>query len=154
MPASIARLIRSLVAGSSEPVTDQPDAVIRLVYARTDAEASEPLVAVCRTEPEARVLEQEVLEVGSGAEVRWETHDVLGIAGDEVYAVMQAPDLSQEPLTELDPVGLKVFARKDEAERYAAQRRKQFGVDHFIVWSLPIGWRRPGWPFDRTTAAP
>lgn len=154
MPTPITRLIRSLVAGRSKPVADRPGDVVRLVYARTDAEASEPLVAVCRSEAEARGLEHEVLEVGSGAEVRWETHEVTGKAGDEVYAVMQAPDGSAEPLMELDPVGLEVFAREDEAEICLARRRQQVGADLFVVWPLRIGWRRSGWPFDETAPAP
>lgn len=99
-------------------------------------------------------MEREVLEVGSRAEVRWETHEVWGEPGDEVYAMMQAPSGSPEPLVELDPVGVDVFARKDEAEFHAARRRRQVGVDHFVVWSLRIGWRRSGWPFDRTAPAP
>ena len=154
MPALITRLLGSLVAQRSKPVAEPAGAVVWLVYARTGAESSEPLVAVCRSEAEARRLEDEVLDVGSGAEIRWETHEVSGEAGDEVYAVMQAPGGSLEPLMELDPVGLEVFAREDEAERHLARRRQQGGADLVVVWPLRVGWRRPGWPFERTTPAP
>lgn len=153
MPAFTARLIRSVVASKNKPA-DGPGADVRLVYARTDLEASEPLVAVCRTEAEAQAMEHEVIEAGSRAEIRWETHEVRGEPGDEVYAVMQAPSRTPEPLMEIDPVGIEVFARKDEAELGAARLRQQLGVDHFVVWSLWIGWRRSGWPFDGTTPAP
>lgn len=127
---------------------------VRLVYARTSSDSSEPLIAVCNTEAEARAIEHEVVEAGSGVEVRWETHEVLGEAGDKLYAVMQAPSMSPEPAQELDPIGVAVFALQDEAELYAAGRRQRDGVDHYVLWSLQIGWRRPGWPFDGTTPAP
>ena len=126
---------------------------MRAVYARSDPAASEPLIALCRTEAEARAVEREVSEVGSGAEVRWETHEVSGAAGDVVHAVVQAsssPDLFQEP----DPIVLGVFARRDEAELHTERRRRRDGVDHLVVWSISIGWRRPGWPFDAATPAP
>lgn len=53
MPAFVTRLIRFFVVGSNKPA-DGPGAVVRLVYARTNSASSEPLVAVCRTEAEAR----------------------------------------------------------------------------------------------------
>lgn len=127
---------------------------VRLVYARTDSDSSEPLVALCTTEAEVRAIEHEVVEAGSGAEVRWETHEVSGQAGNTVYAVMQAPSMSPEPAPELDPIAVAVFAQKDEAELYAAERRQQDGVEHYVVWSLQFGWRRPGWPFDGSAPAP
>ena len=152
MPAFTTRLIRSLVADSDKPANGRGN-VVQLVYARTDPESCEPLVAVCRTEAEARAMQHEVVEAGSRAEIRWETHEVWGEPGDEIYAVMQAPSRSPDPLMELDPVGVKVFAFKDEAELFAARWQQQAGADHFVVWSLRIGWRRSGWPF-RTAAAP
>ena len=68
-----------------------------LVHARTGPESSEPLVAVCRTEAEAREVEHAVEVAGSDAELRWETH--------------------------------------------------------YVVWSRPVGWRRPDWPFDPSAPA-
>lgn len=154
MPGSIKRLFRFRVAGSARSSSGS-DRTVLLVYARTTHESDEPLVAVCTRENEARSLEREVIERGSRAEVRWETHELIGDgAGDVVYVVVEVTSETPEPLLEPDPVGLGVFARREQAEAVAAGRCEKLGTGRVVVWPLPIGWRRLGWPFDRDTPAP
>lgn len=141
------------MAVSGAALEHKPGFSVRLVYARSQPEASEPLIALCRTEAEARTIAREVAELGAGAEVRWETHEVSGDAGDEVYAVVLAPSISPDPRTESDPITVAVFAVEEVAEEDAARRRQRDGVAHYVVWPLLIGWRRSGWPFERSVSA-
>lgn len=112
-------------------------------------------MAVCASEADSRALEEDLAQVRPGVRVMWETHEVLprGVQpGGDVHIVMLSPSSdvadSGRPYTEeLDPIGIMVFAERGDADADAERRRAQESVPHYVVLSLPVGWRRPGWPF-------
>lgn len=125
---------------------------MQLVYARPEPEGAEPLVAVVGTEAEARSIEAQVGALLPTARVVWETQQVLGGPADPVHLVLlgagASPGTPGTPGTEiLDPVAVKVFARREAAEDEVAQRAAT-SAGEAVVLSVPLGWRRPGWPFD------
>lgn len=127
--------------------------VVQLLYARPDPEGVEPLVAVTRTEDEARALESEVAVRHPATRVTWETHDVHGTPVDTVHLVVLDAGGSDgdEPL---DPVTVGVHAHREAAEEDADQRAAGEPSTEHVVLSLPLDWRRPGWPFTEDGVPP
>ncbi len=116
--------------------------------------APEPLVAVVRTHDEASALEFEVRERFPGAKVTWETFEVTGKPGDAVHIVSLGGLGKSVAGTEGagqawrdDPMGVAVFAERDDADHHAAALATAERSSNYRVRSLPIGWRASGWPF-------
>ncbi len=131
---------------------------IRLVYACATPEAPEPLVAVVRTHDEASALEVEVREHFPGAKVSWETFEVTGKPEEAVHIVSLGGPGTSVAGTEGagnswkdDPMGVAVFADRDDANTHAAAVAAAEGSSDYRVRSLPIGWRAPGWPFETSS---
>lgn len=126
---------------------------VRLVYARGGPEQAEPLVAVVGSEAEARDIEAEVTRRDPAVRVTWETHQVAGPPGEVVHVVLLVAGGAGggEPA---DPIGIAVFARHEDAARELAAQGRPGGADDRIIRSLPLGWRRAGWPFSDEPAAP
>lgn len=124
---------------------------ILLVYARSEPDAAEPLVAVCTSEQEARDVESLVDGRRDGVRVTWEVHDLLPprvAAGAEVHLVLLDPASHRPDDEPSDPIGIAAFSSREDADREAARRREADGDPHYVVRTLPIGWRRLGWPFS------
>ncbi|GAA1343636.1 hypothetical protein [Arthrobacter roseus] len=119
---------------------------IRILYARSGPEEPEPLIAVVATEEEARATEAEIVNREPETRVVWETHEVFEQIGDTVHVVALAAggDTSQEAA---DPIAASVHAQRSDAVHDLAMRRGDADHDHYIVRSLPVGWRRAGLPF-------
>ncbi len=119
---------------------------INVVYARSGPEEPEPLIAVVPTEDEARAIEAEIAAREPETRVVWETHEVVEQVGDAVHIVILAAGgaTSQEAA---DPIAVSVHASRSNAMRDLPMRRRDHDDAHYIVRSLPLGWRRPGRPF-------
>lgn len=114
---------------------------VRLVYARPTPNDGEPLVAIVRTEREACLLEAQIGERHPTTRVMWETHTVKGAPVHTVHSVLlEAGD---------DHIGIAAFASLDDAQK-ARDALAEEGMTYTVV-SLPLNWRRSGWPFGPTT---
>ncbi|WP_157601631.1 hypothetical protein [Saccharomonospora halophila] len=126
--------------------TDQALSPVNLLYARRGPEQPEPLIAVVSTEDEARAIEAEVVGGEPETRVVWETHEVGGQVGDTVHIVLLAAGGDSGPEA-TDPIAVSVFATRRKAESDLTMRRTGDDGAHYSVRSLPLGWRRSGWPF-------
>lgn len=125
---------------------------VYLVYGRRTAEGPEPLVAVATSETGARSIEREVTSRHPGSRIMWEVHELDEPVDREVHAVILAasgrsPD-EAAALEEPEPIAVAVFARRSSAEAEAARLADVEQTPHYLVRSLPLAWRRTGWPFD------
>ncbi|WP_157577017.1 hypothetical protein [Saccharomonospora iraqiensis] len=120
--------------------------MITLLYARRGPGQAEPLIAVVSTEDEARAIEAEVADGEPGTRVVWETHEVAGRVGDDVHIVFLAAG-GDSGAEAADPIAVGVFASRRDAESDLAVRGTGDDSAHYFVRSLPLGWRRSGWPF-------
>lgn len=119
--------------------------LVHLVYAQQNVDGPEPLVAVVATEEEASQIEVEAKVGHPGGLVRWETHEVVDGPSGVVYALLLEAGGPHEG-EPTDPIGIAVYADEQSATaRLHAEESVQPG--HFVV-QYPVGWRRPGWPFD------
>lgn len=125
--------------------SDEPLNAIHLLYARSGPEQDEPLVAVVQTEDEARDIEAEVAQREPETRVVWETHEVVGQLDDTVHIVILAAGGNITPEA-TDPIAVSTYANLVDAERDLAARHAA-GADDYYLRSLPLGWRRLGWPF-------
>ncbi|MDF8264753.1 hypothetical protein P4R38_10895 [Luteipulveratus sp. YIM 133296] len=118
---------------------------VRAVYGRSVPDGDEPLIAVVRTEEEARAVEARVLGRHEQARVMWETLPVVGRLGDSVHLLLQSSGES-DVVEVTNPVGIAAFADREGAEREL--RARAADGRPYVVGSFPLGWRRAGWPFD------
>ncbi|WP_370288834.1 hypothetical protein [Nocardioides sp.] len=119
---------------------------MHLVYGRSDADSPEPLIAVVEAEDEAGAIESSLASSASAVQVRWETHEVVGRVADLLHIVLLDAGSREDGGESADPIGLGVFADKGAAEADAKRRRETGEGPDVVVRSLPLGWRRPGWP--------
>lgn len=138
----------------TRPSQTSPVTTVHLVFARSgpgDGEdVVEPLVAVVADEREAEGLEHSVVARHPASSVSWETHDADGHVPAEgvVHVVLQgAPELTMPDATRelAGPIGIAVRSTRGAAERVVRDRGTSSG--DLSVVSLPIGYRRAGWPF-------
>ncbi len=127
--------------GRRRAQTDDAGNVVQLVYARSGLRQHEPLVALVRTEEEAAEIEAQVVTHAPGARVMWETHGVVGGPTDIVHVVLLAAGGSGEDEA-ADPIGVAVFADRDDADNDVRIRREADPRVEFVVRTLPVGWRR------------
>lgn len=126
--------------------TGESLSAIYLLYARRGPEQPEPLIAVVSTEEEARAIEADVVSGEPETRVVWETHGMVGQIGDTVHIVsLAAGGAGGSEAT--DPIAVGVFANRRDAERDLAVRGTGDDRAQYFVRSLPLGWRRSGWPF-------
>lgn len=132
-------------------------ATVHLVYARSgpaeDEESVEPLVAVVGDEVEARALKADIEERDRRAFVSWEDWVVEGTdpaSAEVVHVVLQGhdgPGMPDYPDEMTGPIGVAVHATRTDADAQARQLNEGDGIPH-VVRSLPLGYRREGWPFS------
>lgn len=124
-------------------------ALVHLVYAQEGPEAPEPLVALVASEAEAGAIEREVQAVNPGVRVRWESHRVLGGPAATVHALLLdcGADECPEPA---DPIGVAVHADAGSAAASLRELAATAPGARYLVRRLPVGWRRPEWPFVTT----
>lgn len=139
-------MVRRRRRGTRPAGTDEPLSAINLLYARPGPEQAEPLIAVVSTEEEARAIEAEVVLGEPETRVVWETHEVVGQVDDTVHVVLLTAG-GDSAAEATDPIAVRAFADRSDAERDLAARETGEDGAHYVVRSLPLGWRRTGWPF-------
>lgn len=136
-----------------KPPQASPATTVYLVFARSgpgDGEdVVEPLVAVVTDESEAAGLERSVVARHPASSVSWETHDTGPVPTEGVVHVvlLGAPELGMPDAPDelAGPIGIAVRSTRGAAERVVRDRGTSSG--DLSVVSLPIGYRRAGWPF-------
>src|SRR5699024_7432227 len=121
----------------------------------------EPLIAVVGSEAEARRL---YLDLGARvpeARVSWEELPLIrddfgtGEEGKQLHIVLQGADswMPHDPAEMRDPIGASIHSTRDGAEEHAA-RLDDDSQRPLGVRSVPVGYRRAGWPFDPERPTP
>lgn len=168
--------VRLVFAWSRERAQDQDDPDADPDADPDEDDTIEPLIAVVASEDEAGAIERELIDARTDLQrVAWEellvypgtsrgsTSEGLtseGSTSDEqadtgppmVHVVLHAgieviADGLDEPA---GPVPVSVHASREAAEAEAAAT----GDPDIRVTTYPLGWRRPGWPFERTAPLP
>lgn len=143
MSGPLRAVARPTLGRGSSPQRRIASADVRVVYGRFAPDRDEPVIAVVRSEEEARAIEAEVLGQYPEARVMWETLPMSQIC-DTVHLLFQTSG-ERDAVEVANPVGIDAFADRTSAER-ELEARASDGRD-YVVGSFPLGWRRAGWPF-------
>lgn len=142
-----------------------PDGALRLVYAQwgaTEEEMIEPLIAIVGSEAEARDIYRDVGGRVPDVSISWESLPLIidpastdELEGSRVHVVFQGADsgMANDHSEMRDPIGVAVHSTLAGAEVHATSLDD--GVQRpFGIRSLPVGFRRAGWPFVDDASPP
>lgn len=142
--------------------TNLPDGgLYRLVYAQSgsgnDECTVEPLIAVVSSEDEARAVYLDVIGRFPESHVSWEewplTVDApngMNVESHRLHIVVDGHvgiGMPDNPHETTDPIGVAIHSTRAGAEEHASRLDEDSDRSSHLVLSVPVGYRRPGWPF-------